>query len=55
MSNLTLLNDLQIPFVTQEIQRLLIPYRQSILGHNSKLIAENSGRLTYHNPQTKKS
>jgi hypothetical protein len=31
-------NDLQIPFVIEEIHRLSILYHQSILGHNNRLV-----------------
>jgi hypothetical protein len=42
VSNLTLHNDLQIPFVIEEIHRLSTLYQQSVLGHNNRLVAENS-------------
>jgi hypothetical protein len=42
VSNLTLHNDLQIPFVIEEIHRLSTLYHQSVLRHNSRLVAENS-------------
>jgi hypothetical protein len=66
VSNLTLHNDLRIPFVIEEIHRLSTLYRQSVLRHKNRLDAEisdppNTRRrlrrqwpLTCHNPQTKK-
>jgi hypothetical protein len=42
VSNLSLHNDLQIPFVIEEIHRLSTLYRQSVLRHNNRLVAENS-------------
>jgi hypothetical protein len=42
VSNLTLHNDLQIPFLIEEIHRLSTLYHQSVLGHNNRLVAENS-------------
>jgi hypothetical protein len=36
----TVHNDLQIPFVIEEIHRLSTSYHQSILGHNSRLVVE---------------
>jgi hypothetical protein len=41
-SNFTLHNDLQIPFVIEEIHRLSTLYHQSVLGHNNRLVAEIS-------------
>jgi hypothetical protein len=42
VSKLTLCNNLQIPFVTEEIHRLSTLYHQSILGHNNRPVAEIS-------------
>jgi hypothetical protein len=42
VSNLTLHNDLQIPFVIEEIHRLSTLYHQSVLGCNNRLVAGNS-------------
>jgi hypothetical protein len=42
VTNLTLHNDLQIPFVIEEIRRLSTLYYHSVLGHNNRLVAENS-------------
>jgi hypothetical protein len=42
VSKLTLHNDLQIPFVIEDIHRLSTLYRQSVLGHNNRVVAENS-------------
>lgn len=42
VSNLTLHNDMQIPFVKEEIHRLSIVCQQSMLGHNNRLVADNS-------------
>jgi hypothetical protein len=36
VSNVTLLNDLQISFVTEEIHRLSTLYHQRVLGHNKR-------------------
>jgi hypothetical protein len=41
VSNLTLHNDLQIPFVIEEMHGLSTLYHQSVLGHNNRLVAEN--------------
>jgi hypothetical protein len=46
VSNFTIHNDLQIPFVTQEIHRLSTVYHQSILGHNNRLVVEISSPPT---------
>jgi hypothetical protein len=40
VSNFTIHNDLQIPFVIEEIHRLSTSYHQSIFGHNNRLVAE---------------
>jgi hypothetical protein len=45
VSNLTLHNDLQIPFVIEDIHRLSTLYHQSVLGHNNRWVAENSNSL----------
>jgi hypothetical protein len=42
VSNFTLQNDLQIPFVIAEIHRLSTLYHQSMLGHNNRLVTEIS-------------
>jgi hypothetical protein len=42
VSNLTLRNDMQIPFVIEEIHRLSTLYHQNVLGHNNRPVAENS-------------
>jgi hypothetical protein len=42
VSNFTIHNDLQIPFVVEEIYRLSTVYHQSILGHNNRLAVEIS-------------
>jgi hypothetical protein len=41
VSKLTLHNDLQIPFVIEEIHGLSTLYQQSVLGHTNRLVAEN--------------
>jgi hypothetical protein len=42
VSNFTIHNALQIPFVTEEIHRLTALYPQSTLGHSNRLAAEIS-------------
>jgi hypothetical protein len=46
VSNFTIHNDLQIPFVIEEIHRLSTNYHQSILGHNNRLVVEISNPPT---------
>jgi hypothetical protein len=40
VSNLTLHNELQVAYVTDEIRRLSLLYNQRLQGHNNKLIEE---------------
>jgi hypothetical protein len=42
LSNLTVHNELQIPFDIEEIHKLSTLYPQSVLGHNNRLVSENS-------------
>jgi hypothetical protein len=42
VSNFTIHNDLQVPFVIEEIHTLSTLYRQSVLGHNNRLDVEIS-------------
>lgn len=46
VSNLTLHNDLHIPYVSEEIQRFSALYHQRILGHQNRLVAELVTPLT---------
>ena len=40
VSNRTLHNDLQVPYVTDEIRRLALLYKQRLQGHDNRLIEE---------------
>jgi hypothetical protein len=42
VSNFTIHNDQEIPFIIEEIHRLSTIYHQNILGHNNRLIVEIS-------------
>jgi hypothetical protein len=46
VSNFTVHNDLQIPFVIEEMHRLSTLYHQSTLGHNNRLTVEISNPPT---------
>jgi hypothetical protein len=46
VSNFTIHNDLQIPFVIEEIHRLSTIYHQSIRGYNNRLAVEISNPPT---------
>ncbi|PNF19306.1 hypothetical protein B7P43_G07495 [Cryptotermes secundus] len=40
VSNRTLHNDLQVPYVTDEIRRLALLYKRRLQGHDNRLIEE---------------